>query len=62
MFSIKGETVLDPFVGTGTTMKVAREFGRNSIGYEIDNKFANFITQKFGQKTLSSNFEVIRRP
>lgn len=62
MFSIKGETVLDPFVGTGTTMKVAREFGRNSIGYEIDNELADFITQKFGQKTLSSNFEVIRRP
>ena len=62
MFSIKGETVLDPFVGTGTTMKVAREFGRNSIGYEIDNKFANFITQKFGQKTFNSDFEIIRRP
>jgi len=43
-------------------MKVAREFGRNSIGYEIDNKLANLITQKFGQKTLNSDFEIIRRP
>ncbi len=35
MFSFVGETVLDPFVGSGTTMKVAAELGRNSIGYEV---------------------------
>ena len=62
MFSIEGDTVLDPFVGTGTTMKVARELERNSIGYEIDNELANFIIHKFWQKTLNSDFEVIRRP
>lgn len=61
MFSVKGDTVLDPFAGTGTTMKIARELERNSMGYEIDNELANFIVQKFGQKTLESDFEVIRR-
>lgn len=36
MFSQKGDIVLDPFVGTGTTMQAALMCGRNSEGYEID--------------------------
>ena len=35
MYSLLGDTVLDPFLGTGTTTKAAMIFGRNSIGYEI---------------------------
>ena len=35
MFTYKGDTVLDPFLGSGTTTRVALEQGRNSIGYEI---------------------------
>jgi len=36
MYSVKGDTVVDPFLGTGTTMRSAMASGRNSIGYEID--------------------------
>lgn len=36
MFSFVGDTVLDPFVGTGTTMVASAKWGRNSIGVEID--------------------------
>jgi DNA modification methylase len=36
MFSFVGDTVLDPFLGTGTTAIAALQHGRNSIGYEID--------------------------
>lgn len=36
MFSIMGDTVLDPFAGTGTTLKMARALGRKGVGYEID--------------------------
>ncbi len=36
MFSVIGDTVVDPFLGTGTTMKIAMETHRHSIGYEID--------------------------
>ena len=36
MFSVKGETVLDPFLGSGTTTKIAMQNERNSIGYEAD--------------------------
>lgn len=36
MFSFVGDTVLDPFVGTGTTMLAATQWGRNSVGFEVD--------------------------
>jgi len=48
LFSYKGETVLDPFVGSGTTMKVARQLGRNSIGIEIIKDLEPIIREKLG--------------
>jgi len=39
MYSAKGDVVLDPFLGTGTTTYAAMASGRNSIGYEIDAAF-----------------------
>jgi DNA modification methylase len=48
MFSIRGDTVLDPFLGSGTTIKVAAENGRNSIGYEIDKNLLPVIKMKIG--------------
>jgi site-specific DNA-methyltransferase (adenine-specific) len=69
LFSYKGETVLDPFVGSGTTMKVARDLERNSIGIEINESLVPIIEEKLGfgmrQKFSFSNiddkFEVIQR-
>lgn len=49
LFSFHGETVLDPFLGSGTTMKVAQELGRNSWGYEIDRGLKKVIKQKLGK-------------
>jgi len=43
MFSVKHDTVLDPFVGTGTTTFAAIGTGRNSLGLELDEQFADFI-------------------
>jgi len=48
LFSFHGETVLDPFLGSGTTMKVAQELSRNSWGYEIDRGLKKIIAQKLG--------------
>jgi DNA modification methylase len=39
MFSFVGDTVLDPFLGTGTTSIAAAAFGRNSIGIEVDRHY-----------------------
>ena len=52
MFSFIGETVLDPFAGSGTTAKMARELGRNSISYEINNEFIPIINNKIGGNDL----------
>jgi DNA modification methylase len=43
MFSAKGDTVVDPFLGTGTTLKAAAAAGRSSIGYEIEPGFRQDI-------------------
>ncbi len=40
MFSFVGDTVVDPFLGTGTTTAAALRCGRNSIGFEVDEKYA----------------------
>ena len=43
MYSVKGDVILDPFLGTGTTMAAAMTSGRNSIGVEIDESFQQTI-------------------
>jgi len=46
MFSFIGETVLDPFLGSGTTTLAAKNLGRNSIGYEINPEFIEITKKK----------------
>jgi site-specific DNA-methyltransferase (adenine-specific) len=46
MFSFVGETVLDPFAGSGTTALAAKNLDRNSVGYEINAEFIPFIKEK----------------
>jgi modification methylase len=45
MFSVMGDTVLDPFLGTGTTLFASVATGRNSIGYELDKAFQPLIRE-----------------
>jgi modification methylase len=53
MYSFVGDTVLDPFLGTGTTTLAALEAGRNSIGYEIDPAYLEIATGRM--QNASSN-------
>ena len=46
MFTFVGDTVLDPFLGSGTTVKAALNLERNAIGYEINEKFLPIIKKK----------------
>jgi len=48
MFSFVGDTVLDPFLGSGTTSLAARNLERSSIGYEINRQFLSLIQDKLG--------------
>ncbi|MHB1686444.1 MAG: DNA methyltransferase [Ignavibacteriaceae bacterium] len=48
MFSFVGDTVLDPFLGSGTTSLAAKNLKRNSIGYEKNNEFVPLIKHKLG--------------
>lgn len=45
MYSVKGDTVLDPFLGTGTTLWAAMTAARNSIGYELDPELKLLLTE-----------------
>ncbi|MFN3383904.1 MAG: DNA-methyltransferase [Archaeoglobaceae archaeon] len=53
LFSYVGETVLDPFMGSGTTNKVAAMLERNSVGYEIDLELLEVVKEKMGMKQHS---------
>jgi DNA modification methylase len=55
MFSFVGDTVLDPFMGTGTTALAASKCGRNSVNFEIDSDYFNFAAERL-QSELSTLF------
>ncbi|AFU92044.1 putative N4-cytosine methylase [Sulfolobus virus STSV2] len=67
LFSYVGETVLDPFMGSATTLKVAIELQRKAVGYEIDLELLDVVKKKLGIdhaklfNSDSSNFEIIIR-
>lgn len=53
MFSFVGDTVLDPFMGTGTTTVAAAKWGRNSIGFEIDSHYYKLAQKRISEETSS---------
>jgi DNA modification methylase len=65
MFSFVGDTVLDPFMGTGTTNLAAANWGRNSIGVEVDPIYFDMACQRFARETHGlfgkATFRVVRR-
>ena len=61
MFSFAGDTVLDPFLGTGTTTVAAARWGRNSIGYEVDPEYMELARSRISRDLdgLFSTAEVV---
>lgn len=47
MFSFAGDTVFDPFLGTGTTSVAAVLAGRNSVGVEVDREYVELARSRF---------------
>jgi len=58
MFSVKGDTILDPFLGSGTTTNAATKNGRNSIGYEIDDELLQIIKKKTENSVVETDAEI----
>jgi modification methylase len=53
MFSFAGDTVLDPFMGIGTTSLAAAKWGRNSIGVEVDSHYFDLAHNRLQRETPS---------
>ena len=60
MFSFAGDTVVDPFAGTGTTALTALETGRNSISVEIDPDYVDSIEKRLGESKVGGKVSVER--
>jgi DNA modification methylase len=71
MYSVYGDTVLDPFMGTGTTSLAALVAGRDSVGYELDDHFASALgarvaeapalSERVVETRLADHREFVRR-
>jgi len=54
LFSFENDLVLDPFTGSGTTLKVAKELNRKYVGYEIYEKYSDVINKKLGIQNVKA--------
>ncbi len=62
MFSFVGDTVIDPFAGTGTTALAAMECGRNSISVEIEPRYVQLIRERLARPPVGARVEVFGDP
>lgn len=58
MFSFVGDTVLDPFLGTGTTLLAAGTWGRNGMGYEIDPRYIQYSYRRLKEDLRLLNSQI----
>ncbi|MFH1259494.1 MAG: DNA methyltransferase [Elusimicrobiota bacterium] len=55
LFTHKGELVLDPFVGSGTTLVAAQDTDRNAMGFDLQKKYIDLTTSRLNQTRLFNN-------
>ena len=55
LFSFKGDTVLDPFAGVGTSNKVAKQLGRKSVAFELSKEYCKLLKSKVASVKFDSD-------
>ena len=58
LFTHKGELVLDPFVGIGTTLIAAQDLGRNAVGFDLKKEYVDFVKKRLEQKRLGDTKQI----
>jgi len=53
LFTHRGELVLDPFVGIGTTLVAAKDLSRNAVGFDLSQKYIDFTNERLKESNLS---------
>ena len=61
MYSIQGDTILDPFCGLGTTNQAALTLNRNSIGYDVDNKIIQTAKSELSNYQMKGHIHITNR-
>src|SRR3990167_7705760 len=59
LFTHKGELVLDPFVGVGTTLLASKDLDRNAIGFDLKKEYINFSKKRLEQEKLEGSSKQI---
>jgi len=59
--SKEGDTILDPFMGSGTTGAVAQKLGRRFIGVEIDGEYFNIAKERIDSSTYNHTPTLLRK-
>ena len=58
LFTHKGELVLDPFAGIGTTLIAAQDLGRNAVGFDLSKNYTDVTKKRLGQKRLEESQQI----